>query len=139
METPEFLNTIADKPSDPYQIICKYRFCPKKEFTAERLNQQYCCNNHKVKENNFKAKKIRDKTKGIDFITRRNRKILEDFFNSGKTDVYFNDLELQGFNHKYSTHTEKGSDGKTRIPYYYEYGLVLISSDIWRQFKIIKQ
>lgn len=138
METPVFINTIAHKPRDPYQKICSYRFCKRKEYTARRLNQGYCCYEHKVKENNFKAKEIRDKTKDIDFIKRRNRKILEEFYNSGKAEVYLNDLELRGFKYQYSTHTEKDSDGNTRIPFYYEYALVLMSSGIWKQFKIIK-
>ncbi len=135
----EFLNVQnVDNQMDPYKKNCKYRYC-NREFVAKRLNQLYCNYDHKKKENNCKAKEIRDKTKDIDFIIRRNRRILKDFFYSGKTEVNYNDLELQGFNHKYSTHIEKESDGNARIPYYYEYGLVLINSDIWRQFKIINK
>ncbi len=138
METPEFINTITNNPKDPYKKNCKYRFCPKKEFTADRLNQEYCCYDHKKYENNFKAKAIRDKTKGIDYIQKKNRKILENFYNSGKTKAFLSELELEGFDYQYHTHARKDIETNSRIAYYFEYGLIYINSSGLKMVEIIQ-
>lgn len=138
METTELINTIVNKPRDPYKKYCKYRYC-KREFTANRLNQEYCCYDHKKKENNFKAKEIRDKTKRIDFITRRNRKILEEKYKEGKIEVTLDELESQGFIYDYNTETKKGKNLNIPVPFYYEYGLIKYDVESSNNFKIWKK
>jgi len=139
MESTEFLNKITNKPRDPFQKICKYRFCEKKEFNADRLNQEYCCYDHKKKENNFKAKIDRDKTKRIDFYIKKNRKILEKKYKEGKIEVTLDELESQGFIYDYHTETKKETNLNIRVQFYYEYGLVRYDKESLNNFKIWKK
>lgn len=139
MEAPELINTITNNPKDPYQKVCRYRFCPKKEFTANRLNQEFCCYDHKKKENNFKAKKIRDKTKRNDFMARRNRKILEEKYKEGKKEVTLNELESQGFLYDYHTEFKKETNLNIMVPFYYEFGLVRYDKESLNNYKIWKK
>lgn len=129
----------SENRGNPYRKICRYRFCPKKEFTAERLNQEYCCYDHKVKENNLKAKTIRDKTKSMDYYLKNNRKILDEKYNKGELKVKLDKLESQGFILDYHTETKKETKLKVIVPFYYEYGLVRYGEESSNNFMICKK
>ena len=76
MEASEIITELVNRSKDPYSKICKYEYCPNKEFTASRLNQEYCSYDCKKKANNLKAKQKRDSTKKINLILLKNRDIL---------------------------------------------------------------
>ena len=124
MATSEIINKIMDRLKDPYQKMCKYEYCDKKEFTAKRLNQEYCCANHKMKANNLKAKEKRDATKKINSILIRNREILKDFYNRNKVNVTLNELQDLGFEYDFHTHRKKETKLNIMVPLYYEFGLI---------------
>ena len=118
----------------PYTKICKYKFC-REIFTAKRLNQEYCCNDHKIKANNWKAKSLRSNTKKIDYILHRNRSILESIYKDGRFEVTLNGLETLGFIYNYSTDIKKESNTNKRIPFYYEFGLIPINNNLFKIYK----
>ena len=139
MATSEIVNKIMDRLKDPYQKLCKYEFCDKKEFTARRLNQEYCCTNHKMKANNLKSKEKRDATKKTNFILLTNREILKDFHNRGQVNVSLNELQELGFEYEIHTQRKKETNLGIMVPFYYEYGLIpdkeqsLDTFIIWKQ------
>ncbi len=138
METSEFNNKILNKTRDPYQKVCKYRFC-NKEFIAKRLNQKYCSPECKIKENNLKAKIKRDATKTTDFYLKNNRRILEGKYKAGKIEVTLDELESQGFIYSYHTETKKETNLKIKVPFYYEFGLVKYDEESPNNYNIWKQ
>lgn len=135
----EVVKKILDMSKDPYQKLCKYKFCDRKEFTAKRLNQEYCCPDHKIKANNLIAKEKRDATKTINNILHRNRDILENFYNKNHLNVTLNELQELGFEYDYHTHRNKESRLKVMVPFYYEYGLINEKEDSLNFFTIWKQ
>lgn len=120
--------------SDPYQKICKYNAC-KMQFKAKRLNQEYHTPECKKKANNGKASDERMLTKEIDDIIKRNRKILEHFYNLGKTCVEWNELKAKGFD--YTKHTGRCADdsGNYTIGQLHNYTFELLNN---KQYKICK-
>lgn len=64
--------------NNPYQKVCKYEFC-RSEFVARRTNQEYCCREHYVKQNNYEAKNNREVLKKDESILHKNRTILKSF------------------------------------------------------------
>lgn len=122
MATTDIVQTILDKAKDPYLKTCRYKHC-KQEFTATRLNQEYCCYDHKKKANNLKAKELRDNTKKINSILRNNRGILHDFYSTGNFNVSLNELVEKGYQYNYHTDTDKDPETKALIHWCYEYGV----------------
>jgi hypothetical protein len=114
--------------TDPYRKICKYKACGK-PFTAKRMNQEYCPGDCKKKENNGKARLERQVTKPADQRIKKNRRILEQFFNSNITEVTLRDLEFQGFNHLFSTSRGLDDKGGYSIPHYMNYSLKTIGNN----------
>ena len=124
MGTSEIISNILARSGDPYQKICKYMYCPNKEFTATRLNQEYCCLAHKVKANNLIAKKKRDISKKVNAVLLNNREILHSCHNNGKINVTLNELKDLGFFYEYHTHSKKELKSGRLVRCYYDYGLV---------------
>ena len=139
MEASEIITELVNRSKDPYSKICQYEYCPNKEFTASRLNQEYCSYDCKKKANNLKAKEKRDSTKKINLILLKNRDILRDFYNSGKINLTLNELEDMGFKIDFHTHRKKDTTSTKMVPCYYEYALLhkdgqsLIFLEIWKQ------
>ncbi len=139
METSEIIKNIINRPKDPYRKICKYEHCPNKEFTASRLNQEYCSSDCKKKANNLKAKKKRNATKKVNYILKNNRDILEDLFNKGQKNVTLNELQELGFDYGFHTHRKKDTKLEIMVLFYYEYGLYNEKEDSLNFFTIWKQ
>ncbi len=108
---------------NPYIKLCKYKHC-RKEFEAKRLNQEYCCQDHKIKANNIKGKEKRDATNRIYNILLKNREILKSFYNKSKVKVTLQELENAGFIFGYHTQMKKIKDQNISIPMCFEYGLI---------------
>ena len=113
----------AKTPStDPYKKTCKYSVC-KKAFIARRLNMEYCSADCKKKENNGRAGELRQLIKKIDAQHKLNRKILEAFFNSGKTEISLDELRANKFDHSKPTGLKEDRLNNRLIPEFYNYAL----------------
>ena len=138
METSEVLKKMLDKPKDPYKKICKYKPC-QKEFIANRLNQEYCCPECKMKANNLKSKAKRDATKLTNITLLKNREILKDFHDKGQVNVSLQELQELGFEYEFHTQRKKETKLDIMVPFYYEYGLIPEKEQSPEFFTIWKQ
>lgn len=125
----------AKTPStDPYKKTCKYSVC-KKPFTARRLNMEYCSQECKKKSNNRNAGQFRAGVKHIIAQHALNWKILDTFYNQGKTEISDAVLRQNGFDYSKSTGLHKDIEHGMLTPEFYNYSLQKTKED---QFKIIK-
>jgi len=88
---------MSEFSDDPYWKKCRYRFCDKDSFLAKRLNQEYCCPEHKTKENNWITREKRLLMKDQMQLQMKNEKILRSFYESGKYIVSSGELANAGF------------------------------------------
>ena len=115
------METNPKAAADPYKKNCKYEVC-RKPFLAKRTNQDFCCPDHRIKANNALARTNRIVTKATDMQAKKNRKILENYFISGYTEVTSRDLEFNGFNVEFTTRANTTLNNQTTL-HFYEYSL----------------
>ncbi len=125
---------MAETMIDPYKKICLYEAC-RKTFTARRQNQDYCSPDCKKKKNNGKAAIIRQVISPINWQLKRNREILEWFYEQKKFEVSWSDLQANGFDHTKHTGLTSKDKGPYNIPVFYDYSLEQLSN---KNFKIAK-
>ena len=83
--------------NDPRWKVCKNRFCAK-DFYAKRLNQEYCCYECKVKENNWKDREVREALKKYTAVMKKNMEALKSLSKGIYTTVTRAQLLAAGFN-----------------------------------------
>lgn len=115
-----------------YLKKCRYTGC-NKDFQAARLNQNYCCRMHQVRNNNVQARIRREKVKAINAILLKNSLILEHHFKKGKT-ITWVELEREGYKAIYHTHKLKDTNSNSYGLFCYSYGIFEIEN---KQLKIV--
>src|ERR1051325_9562270 len=100
-------------PVSPYLKKCRYRFCLK-DFLAHRMNQYYCCSDHKIRENNWIARQKRQMVNPLVTLQLNNEKVLQNFHKSGKYQVTLQ--ELVGAGYDFSAPTQKLKDAINKRP-----------------------
>ncbi|MBK7310346.1 MAG: hypothetical protein IPI93_06030 [Sphingobacteriaceae bacterium] len=118
---------------DPFNKECLYSAC-KKQFTAKRRNQEYCCSECKKKANNGKASNWSAMVKKILVQHKINWQVLHDLFSAGHIEVAEQFLMANKFNHSKPTGIDIDKEGYL-IPEFYNYALERIGEN---KFKIIK-
>jgi hypothetical protein len=73
--------------------------------------------------------------KTINHALKKNLLVLEEFYQSGRTEVTLEELERKGFSQSVHTGMRKGQEGKGLFPIYYNYGLIHLGTN---KFKIEK-
>ena len=118
---------------NPYRKICRYRFC-QKPFTADRLNQEYCCDKHKQDENNWKARLDRIRMKDQTARQKKCEKMLESIFRCERFIVKRKELEDIDFDFtaNCSTLKEKTIRGTIITKMYFDFGLQGIDENTFR-------
>lgn len=119
---------------NPYQKSCRFDRCGK-EFTARRLNQEFCCREHHIAHNNAKARSRRQLVKNINAVLQKNLLILDGLIQDGKKETTEQYLGQLGFNFLYHTHRMLDETKTKHILFYYTVGIVPMGNAI---FKIIK-
>jgi hypothetical protein len=119
---------------NPYQKICKYKFC-QKEFKASRSNQKYCCRKHYIMHNNAKAKAVRDATKDRDYTFHKNWLILKRLHTAGTREIDRITLEKEGYELGVCTHSWKIAGTSRYVLFCYDFGLEMTED---KNYKILK-
>jgi len=119
---------------NPYIKTCKNYYC-RREFEARRSNNEYCCPEHKSKQNNRIARNRRNRIKAIQNILVKNMLILERLSKRDGVTVKWEELAQLGFQYKYHTHQVLTEDKSKWIQFYYTLGLLKLENN---NFQIIK-
>ena len=125
--------------NDPF-----YRKCPQcgKGFITGHGNRNFCSppspeerltgkRDCKTTFNNLKAKKLRDQTIAIHYVTINNLKILESLYTQNITTVNGEELMLRGFDPGKSTDLILSTNG-SKIPIYRKYKLINLGNNIFK-------
>lgn len=115
-----------------YQKQCRFTAC-NKPFEAARLNQEFCCRAHQVRNNNAHARNRREKVKTINAALLKNSLILERYFKKAKP-VTWVELERAGYNALFHTHKLKDTELNAYGLFCYSFGIFEIEN---KQLKIV--
>lgn len=99
---------------------------PIKGRADKKFCSDACRNAYNNRHNNYTNNLI----KHVNFVLRKNRKILEELNPEGKTTVHLQKLIDKGFNFKYMTNIYETKAGKRYI-FCYEYGYLRLDKDFY--------
>jgi predicted nucleic acid-binding Zn ribbon protein len=93
-----------------------------------RADKKFCSDQCRNNYNNRLNKDSNNLVRNVQLLLRRNRRILADLYEEGKTRVHRDALFALGFNFSFFTHTIETSAGE-KYRYCYEYGFTVSDDD----------
>jgi predicted nucleic acid-binding Zn ribbon protein len=93
-----------------------------------RTDKKFCSDQCRNNYNNRLNRDSNNFVRNVHGLLRKNRRILSDLYNEGKTKVHKDALFALGYNFNFFTHIIETSDGQ-KFQYCFEYGYVETGND----------
>jgi predicted nucleic acid-binding Zn ribbon protein len=98
------------------------------EIIRGRTDKKFCSDQCRNSYNNKLNRDSNNFVRNVHGLLRKNRRILSDFYNDGKTKVHTDALIALGYNFNFFTHIIQSADGR-ECRYCFEFGYRILEND----------